>query len=238
MDITCPSGLKGTLKKPKVRVMNEMRKIANQHRIKSFTYLLSQCWAKTIDPGIYRYEGDEVPWREVISGDRFYILLMIRQLLYGPNYEFPVRCANCGKKFGWVLELDKLEVDLLSDEAKQVMLTDEKLFDGETEDGLPFRFRIATGRIEEEVDEGDDEEELLQFVMPRLFSLGDVTQRPLLREALLDLDQDVFDEIQAAIKAVDCGVETEIEVYHSACKRHQAISLPFDRRFFFPKSAA
>jgi|OM-RGC.v1.011896388 hypothetical protein len=235
MEVTCPSGLKGVLKKPKVRTLNDMRKIAaRQGQAQSFTHLLESCWAKTLEKGVYRFEGDEVPWRDVLTGDRYYLILGIRKVLYGPNYQFPVRCKGCTKKFGWVLPLDELEVTPLPDESKKVFMSEEKLFERKTEGGMPFRFKLSTGRTEEE--KRDEEEQIVRYLMPRLFSLGDVTNRKKLEETLLDLDLDVFDDILAQVRGADCGVETEIEVQCDHCNAYSSVTLPFDRKYFFPKS--
>lgn len=235
MEVTCPSGLKGILKKPKVRTLNDMRKIAaRQGQAQSFSHLLEDCWSRTLDKGIYKFDADVIDWREVLTGDRYYLILGIRKVLYGPDFKFPVRCRGCDRKFGWVIPLDDLEVKELPEDSKEVLASEEKLFIRETESGLEFKFRLSTGRTEEE--KNDEEEQILRYLLPRMFSVGDVTNRTKLSETLLDLDVDVFDDILAQVRDADCGVETEIEVQCDSCGAYSKVSLPFDRKYFFPKS--
>ena len=235
MEVTCPSGLKGEIQKPKVRVMNEMRKIANQDRVKSFSYLLSQTWAKTLDKGPYRWDGEVVPWEDVLSGDRFYILLKIREALFGPKYEFKVRCANCNLNYSWIVELTDLEVKALGKESQEALLRDEKTIHRELAFGHTMAFRLSTGRVERALMR--EEEPILKYVMPRLVSFDDLKEPEKIREALLDLDHDVLDEMSGVMQEADCGVETGIECVCPGCGTFQALDLPFGRAFFFPRSA-
>ena len=91
--ITCPSGLQGRVRGMKVR---EERVLADRKLAKSggqVDELLAACWEETIDPGPYALaEGAMLDLGKVLQGDRFFALLMVRALTYGPEYAFGVGC--------------------------------------------------------------------------------------------------------------------------------------------------
>jgi hypothetical protein len=84
--ITCPSGLQGRVRGMKVR---EERVLADRKLAKSggqVDELLAACWEETLDPGPYALaEGAKLDLGKVLQGDRFFALLMVRALTYGPS---------------------------------------------------------------------------------------------------------------------------------------------------------
>ncbi|MFM9709749.1 hypothetical protein, partial [Streptomyces galilaeus] len=77
--------------------MREERILADRKLAKSggqVSGLLAACWERTLDPGPYADLADPVPWGKILEGDRFYALLQIRVLTYGPEYAFTVHCAD------------------------------------------------------------------------------------------------------------------------------------------------
>jgi len=234
--VTCPSGLKGEIRKPKVRDINELRKGGNS--IQAYTKLLRTCWERTLEKGVYAWEGDpnNVPWSEVLSGDRFYLLLQIRVALFGPIYKFHVSCGSCGSRFAWEVNvLEDIEVKPLTDEAKEILRGQDKLFSCTTLDNREVTFRAGTGRMEAAID--DQEEPLIKFVLPRIHTLDGQAQPKQIREALLDMDQDVFDALQADMAVSECGPDTSI-LARCHCKATSMVDLPFDRTFFYPRSGS
>ena len=109
--ITCPSGLQSRVRGMKVR---EERVLADRKLAKSggqIDELLGSCWEETLDPGPYAFdEGGKVDWGKVLQGDRFFALLMVRAMTYGPEYAFGVSCRNdaCRARIDWEVELTKL----------------------------------------------------------------------------------------------------------------------------------
>ena len=120
--ITCPSGLSGRIRGMKVR---EERVLADRKLAKNggqVDELLGACWEETLEAGPYDFgdttafdrrektgrersesegrhsEGGRkvIDWGQVLQGDRFYALLQIRALTYGPEYAFAVNCQSEG----------------------------------------------------------------------------------------------------------------------------------------------
>ena len=108
--ITCPSGLTGRVRGMKVR---EERILADRKLAKSggqVDELLGACWEETLDPGPYDFGDKGIDWGAVLQGDRFYALLQVRALTYGPEYAFALGCQNdgCRARFEWELDLGRL----------------------------------------------------------------------------------------------------------------------------------
>ena len=92
--ITCSSGISGRIRGMKVR---EERVLADRKLAKSggqLEELLTSCWEETIEPGPYALGDKPIDWGAVLQGDRFFALLMIRALTYGPQYAFGISCRN------------------------------------------------------------------------------------------------------------------------------------------------
>lgn len=93
--ITCPSGLSGRIRGMKVR---EERILADRKLAKyggQVDELLAACWQETLDPGPYSLaEGAKLDPSKILQGDRFFALLMVRTLTYGPDYAFGASCRN------------------------------------------------------------------------------------------------------------------------------------------------
>ena len=83
--IRCPSGLTGTIRGLKVREERVLadRKIAKAGGV--VDELLRACWEETEDPGPYSFDAGKTDWDKVLQGDRFFALLQIRALTYGPD---------------------------------------------------------------------------------------------------------------------------------------------------------
>ena len=116
--LTCPSGLSGRVRGMKVR---EERVLADRALAKSggqLDELLRSCWSETVDAAPYAFADKPVDWGAVLQGDRFFALLMIRALTYGPDYGFAVSCRNCRARIEWEVDLTKLPVRPLSPESR------------------------------------------------------------------------------------------------------------------------
>ena len=105
--ITCPSGLTGRIRGMKVR---EERVLADRKLAKSggqVDALLGACWEETLEPGPYDLGDKDIDWGAVLQGDRFFALLQVRALTYGPTYAFALGCQNegCRARFEWELQL-------------------------------------------------------------------------------------------------------------------------------------
>lgn len=241
MEVTCPSGLRGNIRKAKVRDIDDLHSApSGGNNVAAYCKLLQACWQQTLDKGPYRWDGepDVIPWNQVVSGDLFYMLIALRRALHGGDYDYRVTCKECNAKpFKWRVNLDKdLDERPMSDEVKEVLSRPEKdrLFKAELKDGSELVFKPGVAALEGRID--PNERPLIRAVLPRILTLAGEAQQKKLREVLLDMDADIFDDLRAKLLDVECGIDTDILVRCPSCNATQVSSLPFGRKYFFPRS--
>jgi hypothetical protein len=239
--ITCPSGLRGRVRGMKVR---EERVLADRALAKSggqVEALLAACWEETLDPGPYAFEGGRADWSRVLQGDRFYALLQVRVLTYGPLYAFSVTCreGGCRAAIAWELDLLALPVRPLADESQAAFAAGNRFETSLPDAGYRAWFRLLTGADEQRLAaaaRGPGERAFSAMLALRVLELEGVD--PLQkRRALEDLTLRDADFLLGEFDRVDCGVDTAIEVECPRCLATQEVELPFDRTFFLPGAA-
>jgi hypothetical protein len=237
MGITrCPSGLTANIRSMKVR---EERVLADRKLAKSggqLDELLRACSGAPTDPGPYVFREKSIEWGAALQGDRFFALLMIRALTYGPQYAFGVSCRNCRMRIDWEVDLTKLPVRPLSPESRAAFIAGNRF-----ETMLPD----AANRVGFKLLTGDDERKLpaLQRAAPDRLLSAVLAYRVLDIEGVESKDKRAFledltlrdaDFLVDEFDRVDCGVDTTIEVECPECREVQDVELPFDSAFFLP----
>ena len=239
--ITCPSGLTGRIRGMKVR---EERVLADRKLAKSggqVDELLLSCWKETVDPGPYDFGDKEIDWSKVLQGDRFFALLQIRALTYGPEYAFAVSCQteSCRSRIEWEIDLRQLPCRPLSEESRAAFLDGNRFESTLPDAGKRVWFRLLTGADERKLPQlrrsaGD---RLLSAMLAfRTVEIEGVEPREH-RQFIEDLSMRDADFLVDEFDRVDCGVETSIEIECPECFATQEIDLPFDRTFFMPGKA-
>jgi hypothetical protein len=239
--ITCPSGLTGRVRGMRVR---EERVLADRKLARGggqVEALLAACWEETLEPGPYAFEGGRADWSQVLQGDRFYALLHVRALTYGPLYAFSVACREegCRAPIEWELDLFDLPVRPL-DEASRAAFASGNRFETRLPDaGRRAWFRLLTGADEQRLAaaaRGPGERAFSAMLALRVLELEGVDSQGK-RRALEDLSLRDADFLLGEFDRVDCGVDTAIEVECPRCLATQEVELPFDRTFFLPGAA-
>lgn len=236
-EITCPSGLKGEIRKYKVGDLNVFTdKKARRKGTDIEASLVRAIWTRTIDRGPYVYDGDEPPWTgDVLYGDRFYTLIQARILTRGPSYQFRVQCesGSCEAPFDWDVNLESLRVQRLSEASRKVLENGNKL-----ESALPggdkVGWSLLTGRVQRRAQQYGKEHGPGVNVMyaSRLWHVnGDENARKFV-DFMTNLDLGDFNHLEREMVQADCGYETTIEVECPECGRIQEVELPMGRDFF------
>ncbi len=237
--ITCPSGLTGRIRGMKVR---EERVLADRKLAKSggqVEELLSACWEETLDPGPYTLgDGAKLDWGKVLQGDRFFALLMVRALTYGPEYAFGVGCRNdaCRARIDWELDLTNLPVRPLSDTSRATFVAGNRFETRLHDAGKRVGFRLLTGDDERKLPalQRAAPDRLLSSVLAyRVLDIEGVDAKAK-RQFLEELSMKDADFLVDEFDRVDCGVDTTIEVECQECFTTQEVELPFDKGFFLP----
>ncbi|NNB86098.1 hypothetical protein HI292_11095 [Corallococcus exiguus] len=239
--ISCPSGLTGRIRGMRVR---EERVLADRKLAKSggqVDELLSACWEEMQEAGPYAFADGKVDWGRVLQGDRFYALLQVRVLTYGPEYAFAVPCqsAACRARIDWELDLTQLPVRALSDASRAAFTAGNRFETTLPDAGKRVRFRLLTGEDERRLPQLQRAapEKLLSSVLAyRVLDVDGVDARDK-RRFLEDLTLRDADYLVDEFDRVDCGVDTTLEVECPECFMRQEVELPFDRGFFLPGQA-
>ncbi len=235
--IVCPSGLTGCIRGMKVR---EERILADRKLAKTggqVEQILRACWEQTADPGPYDF-GEHVDWGKVLQGDRFFALIQIRILSYGPEYAFAVGCENrnCRARIEWELNLDELPVRPLSDESRAAFLAGNRFDTVLPDAGRKVAFKLLTGADERRMAaarKGALEQPLTSMLNLRLESIERVDAKDK-RSFLEELAMSDVSFLLGEFDRVDCGVETSIDVECPECFGTTRIDLPFEKGFFLP----
>ena len=236
--ITCPSGLQVRIRGMKAR---EERILADRKLARSggqLDQVLKACTEELVDAGPYAFAGDDVDWSRVLQGDRFFALLQVRVLSYGPEYAFSVPCEEraCRARIEWELDLTELPVRPLSDESRAAFLAGNRFETVLPDAGKRVVFRLMTGADEQKLTRlrrqaGD--RPITTMLGFRIDEIEGVEARDKLR-FVEDLAMADVTHLLGELDRVDCGVETEIDVECPECLATQPVELPFDRGFFLP----
>lgn len=236
--ITCPSGLSGRVRGMKVR---EERVLADRKLAKSggqLDELLGSCWEETTDPGPYSFPDRPIDWGAVLQGDRFFTLLMIRALTYGPGYAFGISCRKdaCRARIEWEVDLTKLPVRALSPESRAAFVAGNRFETTLPDAGKRVAFKLLTGDDERKLPalQRSAPDRLLSAVLAyRVLDIAGVDAKEK-RQFIEDLTLRDADFLVDEFDRVDCGVDTTIEVECPECRETQEVELPFDSAFFLP----
>lgn len=239
--ITCPSGLTGRIRGMKVR---EERILTDRKLAKSgeqVDRLLAACWEETLDPGPYDFGEKEIDWSRVLQGDRFFVLLQLRALTYGPEYAFAVPCQNdaCRSRIEWELNLHDLPVRSLSPESRDAFVKGNRFECILPDSQVKVWFRLLTGADERrlpQVRRNARDRILSAMLAMRVVEIEGVEPRRK-RQFIEELSLRDADLLVDEFDRVDCGVETDIEIECPECFTVQELELPFEKTFFMPGKA-
>jgi hypothetical protein len=237
IQIICPSGLTGRIRGMKVR---EERILADRKLAKTggqVEQILKACWEETLDPGPYEFDA-HVDWGKVLQGDRFYALMQIRILSYGPEYAFAVGCEHrsCRARIEWELDLNDLPVRTLSDESRAIFLAGNRFKTTLPDAHRQVAFKLLTGADERRMALARKtalDQPLTTMLNVRIDSIEGVDPRSK-RQFLDDLAMSDLSFLLGEFDRVDCGVDTSIDVECPECFGTSRIDLPFEKGFFLP----
>jgi hypothetical protein len=200
--------------------------------------ILKACWEETIEPGPYDF-GTATDWSKVLQGDRFFALLQIRILSYGPEYAFSVGCddRNCRARIEWELNLNDLPVRSLSDESREAFLAGNRFETRLPSAGRNVTFKLLTGADERRMAaarKNTIDQPLTSMLNVRLQSIEGVEPKEKV-SFLEELAMSDLSFLLSEFDRVDCGVDTSIDVECPECYGTTRIELPFEKGFFLPE---
>ncbi len=236
--VICPSGLSGRIRGMLVR---EERILTDRKLARSgdqIDRLLSACWQETYDTGPYDFGDQATDWGKVLQGDRFYALLQIRALTYGPEYSFAIQCQNqtCRERIEWDFTLNHLGVRPLTQESRNAFVNGNRFETFLPDAGKKVWFRLLCGNDERKlpmIRRNAGDRLLSAMLVFRIVEIEGVEPRDK-QHFIEELSMSDADLLISEFDRVDCGVDTTIEIECSECLALQEVELPFDQTFFLP----
>jgi hypothetical protein len=186
---------------------------------------------------------DKIDYDEMLLGDKNGLLIASRILLYGDEYEFQVKCSNCGASNNCKHNLSDLET-------KDIDFG--QFVKGETEfsftlpkAGTNIKFRFLTIKDENDINlqlkrikkgfKSDVEQEVTTRLSVVITNYdGETTQQKIFKKVsdeMPSIDSKAFREHLAKITP---GINTNVNFLCSECGHEQIITLPVDINFFWP----
>ena len=182
-------------------------------------------------------ENNKIDTKELLSGDRSFILYNLRCMSYGAAYDYEVKCPSCGHKIKDTYNLNEMNVKYIED--------------GITEP-YAYKLPISGKNVSFRFMRGKDELKLVQNREYRLATFGaDQTDNTILERFSLVVDS--YDnkpdkiEVERALKTmiagdasalrdkmieVEPGINTEARVACPACGDESVIDIPMGISFF------
>lgn len=176
----------------------------------------------------------------LLTTDRTYLLIYLRGISYGTNYDVEIKCPECEKKFSTSVDLSGLYVEPCPNDygpALQDILPNSK---------LPFAYRHSTGRDEQEITEHRDRrikafgdtsaDDTLHYRTALLLDhIDGITGKTELQLLLKNLPIADVNYIRGLINEPPFGVDTNVEIVCPSCLQEFNMDLPLESNFFFPK---
>lgn len=177
---------------------------------------------------------------ELLSVDRTYLLIALRNISYSHEYEVEIKCPDCDKKFSHIIRLDQLMVDYCPNNF-QPPLTDVL-----PKSNLNFIWHLPRGkdetlvtdyrekRVREYADSAVDDSLLFRvaLMLDNVEGVKDKTELMILLKKLPIQDISYLRSI-----AIDppFGVDTKCGITCSLCYHDFDVELPLEAGFFFPR---
>lgn len=159
---------------------------------------------------------------ELLSQDKMFLLLKIRELSYGADYNATITCANCDQEVELSFNLTKLPIKFAEDDLKAVM-----------EVNLPKLGKIAKVRLPTVSDEHYllKEDEETSVIWRNIEEIGGCVNKTLISKVI---DKLPLVDIHAIKKVMnlDFGVQTEVKFTCDKCEHVNIIQLPLTGNFF------
>jgi hypothetical protein len=181
----------------------------------------------------YRTDG-------LLTIDRTFLLIYLRGISYGSDYDVEVKCPECEKKFATTLDLNSLFVEPCPDDygpdLADVMPTSK----------YKFNYRLSTGKDEQELQDyrdrrtkihGDSSsDDTLTYRTAQLLNdIEGLSDKRDLQTLIKSLPINDVSYIRGCLNEPPFGVDTDVEIVCPLCLHDFRVDLPLEANFFFPR---
>jgi hypothetical protein len=178
-----------------------------------------------------------------LTQDRTYMLIYLRGISYTPEYDVEVRDPDSDQTFATTINLNDLYVDYCSPE-----FSADNLQDVLPVTGYNFRYRLAVGRDEQEIQEhrerraknfdlsGQADDTLLFRTAHLIEEIEGLTDKREIQTLLKKLPIQDVAYLRTVVNEPPFGVDTKISITNPYSLREFEIELPLESNFFFPRA--
>jgi hypothetical protein len=195
---------------------------------KSLDMVFQKCIEEPINPEL------------LFSIDRTFLLIYLRGISYGNEYEVQITCPSCEKKFNTTIDLNTISVERPEENVN------EELSGVLPVSNFKFSYRISTGKDETATQnhresrlktfgENVVDDTLLFKLAQLLVEVEGVTSKQELIILLRNLSVQDSNYIRNAINEPPFKIDTTIPTGCPSCLADFDIDLPLESNFFFPK---
>jgi len=190
--------------------------------------IFKRCIKETLNPEL------------LLTADRTYLLIFLRAMSYGQEYEVEIKCPECTHQFQHQIDLDAdVALERCPDE-----------FDPNTlhgvlpSSGLKFSYRLSTGRDEialqrhreQATKNADQTDDTLTFRTAQLLEdVEGMTDKHDLQTLIKKLPINDVSYLRNLLNNPPFGVDTQIGIACPMCWAEFKIDLPMEANFFFPR---
>jgi hypothetical protein len=176
----------------------------------------------------------------LLSVDRTYLLIYLRGISYGNEYEVEVKDPDSDRKFSTVIDLNSLPVDFCPLEFGP-LLTDVL-----PKSNLEFTYRLSRGKDEQELQDhrerrlkqfGDSgaDDTLLYRTAQLTDSIANITDKNELQILLKNLPIQDLSYLRGIVNEPPFGVDTKVSILSPLSSEEFEVELPLEANFFFPR---
>jgi len=177
---------------------------------------------------------------ELLSVDRTYLLIALRSISYGHEYEVEIKCPDCDKKFSHTIRLDQLMVDYCPPDFAA------PLTDVLPKSGLNFTWHLPKGKDEnlvteyrekrvKEYNDASVDDSLLYRIALMVENIEGVKDKTELMILLKKLPIQDVSYLRGLALDPPFGVDTKCGITCSLCYHDFEVELPLEAGFFFPR---
>lgn len=245
------TGAKITVRKLKASEVEKIISSKPRNFLSVLLEVLSSCTLSVEDVGIYE---SSFPWKKLYEGDWFDALFQLREISLGKDYEYTLKCPRCGS-FQAHQDLSLLKrkapspeiLDLLKENKNRFLvpfsLGQVEIIIPNAEESIAIynaekKLAVVRSKNSEESLIVQNEDILIDQLRKKILRIilpdGEILEGQK-KNAFLDCDIDVADELITLIEDTSFGIQMELETNCPSCSEEIEFTLPMQKTFFLPR---
>jgi hypothetical protein len=178
-----------------------------------------------------------------LTQDRTYMLIYLRGISYTPEYDVEIRDPETDQTFATTINLNDLYVDYC-----EADFGGENLVDSLPVTGYNFRYRLAVGKDEQEIQDhrerraknfdlsGQADDTLLYRTAHLIEEIEGLSDKKEIQTLLKKLPIQDVAYLRTVVNEPPFGVDTKVSITNPYSLREFEIELPLESNFFFPRA--